>query len=362
MRLSRGLLQPDVRKPAVSVLVPIYNEGDSINLFLESVFRQAYRGIFEVLLIDGMSEDGTRDKIKVFVSQNSGPLSCKDNIQVKVVDNPRKIVPCGLNSGIMKARGGYVIRMDAHTEYDSNYITGCVKWLDENKAENVGGPTESVPGANTLIAKGIALASSSIFGVGNSKFRTSARPQYVDTVPFGAWSKRTFEKIGFFDERLARGQDIEHNSRIRNAGGKIYLTPEIKSYYHCDSTLSELWKKHFANGQWNIYTAAITSGALSWRHFVPMGFVLAMIFSILFSIAPLEHRYLPFALIAGSYFITSLLFSLMISFKKGFKCLPILPSIFAVMHFSYGLGSIWGLITLPGWLKENRFQGKGIKG
>jgi glycosyltransferase involved in cell wall biosynthesis len=335
--------------PFVSIAIPVRNEERYISQCLESLCHQDYpKDRFEILIIDGMSEDRTIDRIRDFIKI----------LNIRILENPRKIVPCALNIGIKEARGDYIIRMDAHTGYAPDYISKCIKWLIKTGADNVGGPIISLPGNNSIISKAIALASSSIFGVGNSKFRTSNKAGYVDTITFGAWPKRIFERVGLFNESLARNQDIEFNARIRKAGGKIYMTPEIKSYYHCRSTLKDIWRQNFNNGKWVIYTKAIAPYSLSWRHFVPFVFVSSIfIFSLLSFYSTLSVMFLIAT--AVSYTSTNLLFSLSVTFNNGFRYFLILPLIFFVFHLSYGLGSIWGLIRL-GLNLKNVINHRGI--
>ena len=249
----------------ISTIIPCREEESFIGKCLDSIVRQDYpKDLTEIFVVDGMSTDKTREIIDKYTSMYP---------YVNLLNNSKGVVPTALNIGIKKAKGEYIIRMDAHTEYAYDYVSKCVEWLNKTGVENVGGPIISKPGSDTLVARAIALATSNVFGVGNSKFRTSLNSGYVDTVTFGAWPKRVFEEIGLFDERLIRNQDIELNARIRKAGGKIFLTPEIKSYYYCREDLKGLWKQNFQNGKWVIYTKAVTPCCLSWRHFIPLLFV-----------------------------------------------------------------------------------------
>ncbi len=354
--------------PFVSVIIPARNEESHISKCLESIIGQDYpKDKFEIIIIDGQSQDETIQQIKKLsgnvTPKNRGMESSShmageneeiNRPDIRVIENPKLIQSVGLNIGIQEARGDYIIRMDAHTVYTADYISKCVEWLDKTGAHNVGGPIESLHGDETILARTIALASSSVFGVGNSKFRTSRKADYVDTVTFGAWPKTVFKKVGLFDERLVRNQDIEHNARIRKKGGSIFMTPEIKSYYYCRRTLKDLWKQNFGNGKWVIYTKLIAPYCLSWRHFTPLIFVASLIVTGLIAIVgrqfDLNKLYvlcsLLFATIVASYTFSSLFFSARLSFKKGYKYIFILPIIFSTLHFSYGLGSIWGLLTL----------------
>jgi GT2 family glycosyltransferase len=255
-----------------------------------------------------------------------------------------------LNLGIKAAKGEIIIRMDAHTYYDKDYVAKCVETLSRVDAQNVGGPIETLPGNNTPIAKAIALATSHPFGVGNSKFRTERKAQYVDTIPFGAFRRRLFEEIGYFNQKLERNQDIEFNSRIIRAGGKIFLTPEIKSYYYNQATLRGLWRHNFKNGLWNIFTLSLNKGSLSWRHFVPLIFVLSLFATLILSWVS-SWGVVGFAFVVLSYFLASSYFSFRIATSRSPKTIFLLPLAFATLHLSYGFGSLVGLIRLKRWKK-----------
>jgi len=296
----------------------------------------------EVLLIDGRSEDNTGQIIETYTQRY--PF-------IKVVENPRKIVPTALNIGIKASKGDVIIRLDAHTYYDKNYISKCIETLNKMDADNVGGPISTLPGDNTLMAKAIAWATSHPFGVGNSKFRTSNKAQYVDTVTFGAFRRTIFEKVGLFNEKLIRNQDIELNSRIRKIGGKIFLNPEIKSYYYNQSNLRGLWRQGFKTGMWNIFTKRVNKGSLSIRHFIPLFFVLSLISSMILCLIHPIGIYL-LSIVAGSYILISIFFSLRIGFEHKLETIPFLPIVFFTLHFSYGLGSIMGILKLRHWQGE----------
>jgi len=268
-----------------------------------------------------------------------------------MVENPHKIVPTALNIGIMASKGDVIIRMDAHTYYDKNYISKCLETLEKIDADNVGGPIFTLPGDNTLIAEAIALATSHPFGVGNSKFRTSNKAQYVDTVTFGAFKREIFEKVGLFNEKLIRNQDIELNSRIKKIGGRIFLNPEIKSYYYNQSNLRGLWRQGFKTGMWNIFTKGVNKSSLSIRHFVPLFFILSLISSITLCLIHPIGIYL-LSIIVGSYLISSALFSIKIGFKHNLRAIPLLLIVFVTLHFSYGWGSIIGIFKLRHWQEK----------
>jgi glycosyltransferase involved in cell wall biosynthesis len=305
---------------------------------LESIKDNDYpKDKLEILVFDGMSEDKTRDIIKKYSEKY--PF-------IKYFENANKIQSSAMNIGLRYAKGDIIIRMDAHTTYAKDYFLKCINCLDKYNADNVGGIWITMPGNDTAMAKAIALSLSHPFGVGNSYFRIGLKePKSVDTVPFGCYRKEVFDRIGMFNEHLVRNQDIEFNIRLKNAGGKIILVPDIESYYYARSTLKALAKNNFWNGFWVIYSTKFAKMPFSVRHLIPLVFVTSVMSSLIGSIfyAPLAYI---FSLIFTAYFITALFFSINISFSKSLKLIPLLVSTFFTLHFSYGLGSLWGFTKL----------------
>jgi len=327
----------EAKLPTVTVLAPCRNEVNFIEKTLTSILENDYRSdCIEVLVIDGISDDGTREVVKKIAAKDS---------RVKLLDNPRKIVPSAMNIGIKAARGDYIIRIDCHSSFASDYISKSIAVSQRTGADNVGGYIETLPGANTPTAKAIATASSCEFGVGNSAFRTGGPEQEVDTVPFGTFRRDLFEKIGLYDERLVRNQDIELNSRIRKNGGRIIISPEIKLSYYNRATYSGLWQQSFNNGLWNPYTIWLVGSGLYLRHFVPMFFVLSI---IILAVVSLFFWPTTIVLTAGIllYFSVATVFAGKASKTSDVSMLKVLWCFF-VLHFAYGIGSLWGIITIP---------------
>jgi len=309
----------------VTVVVPCRNEKRYIKACLDSILAQDYpKDDLEVLVVDGMSNDKTRAIVEEYAM--AYPF-------IRLLDNPRKITPCALNIGIRMARGNIIIRMDAHATYDAEYIKNCVEALDKTGADNVGGPMRAI-GANYQ-SRAIACAHSSFFGLGGGKFHDMTFEGNVDTVYLGCWRKTIFEKYGVFDERLARNQDSEYNARIRKNGGKIFLTPEIKSYYYCRSNLKDLWIQNFRTGIWNIKTIKIVPGSLSLRHFIPLFFVIGLLTTWI-----IPWLWLGIVI---SYLLCSLFFSLRIAVTNGVTYFFIMPLVFLTLHLSYGFGLLAGV-------------------
>jgi glycosyltransferase involved in cell wall biosynthesis len=339
-------------KPYVTVIIPCRNEETFIDKCLDSIIVNDYpKDRVEVLVIDGMSQDKTREIIEGYADRYAF---------IRLLDNPKKITPAALNVGLKSTKGEIVIRMDAHATYEKGYISKCVEYLNKYNADNVGGIMITRPRTNNFVSKTVALASSHRFGVGHSFFRTGTnKPMRVDTVFGGCYRKEVFEQVGIFNENLERGQDMEFNLRLKKAGLRTLLIPEIVSYYYPRSDFKSFLKRSYKNGIWAILPFKFTSiMPVSWRHLVPLVFVSSVIiFGVLSSF--FRAFFWPFLLIIGLYSLCSIYFSAKISIKKReLKYLFILPIIFGSLHIGYGLGSLWGLLKVAISKKywENRFK------
>lgn len=320
-------------KKKVSLVIPVRNEENHIQTCIESILNQDFPiDKLEVIFIDGNSSDDTKKIINNYVEKYPDLII--------LFDNPQKTVPFAMNIGIKNSIGDYVIRLDAHSEYPNNYISDCIRTIENIEADNVGGL--ALTKGKGFIGNTFAKVLSSKFGVGNSGFRTNAKSGYVDTVPFGAFKKETFEKYGYYDERLTRNQDYELNYRIRKMGGRIYLNSDIRLTYFCRSTLSGILKQSYENGKWNIITSKLCPGTMSLRHFIPLMFTLSLIgLPILGFIHSLFNLILLFELIL--YFGITSIVSLKVA--ENLKETAMLVLLFPLFHISYGLGSLVGLLN-----------------
>ena len=232
-----------------------------------------------------------------------------------------------------------------------NYVSNCVKHLLEDKVDGVGGPMRTI--GEDHISAVIAAAMSSKFGVGGSTFRTEVgKTMLVDTVPFPAYTRSIIDKVGLYDEELIRNQDDEYNYRIRKAGGKILLASDVNSTYYSRGSLKKLWKQFLQYGFFKVRILQKHPGQMSPRQFIPPAFVLAMLGGILSSLV-LSWGWLMLIIFVSIYLTASLCTSLQIAANTGWQNLPLLPVTFATIHFSYGLGFLWGLVKF--W---NRWQDK----
>lgn len=323
--------------PFVSVIIPCRNEEDFIRNSLESIINNDYpKEKLEIILIDGMSEDYTRDIIKEYLIQYNFII---------MIDNIDRITPIALNKGIRQAKGDVIVRMDAHSEYPKQFLSNGIKYLNVTKADVVGGPIITKPASECLVDRAISKVTSHKFGVGNSKFRTSKMNGYVDTVPFGFFRKEVFDTVGLFNEKLVRNQDNEMNSRIIKNGGKIYLTPECTATYYNQSKLVGLLRQALRTGKWNIMTLEINLSAFRWRHFIPFLFVVSLLLSLFLSNYFSLFKYL-FITIVLIYSLLTLVCSAEILLKHKDKAALFLPLIFLLYHWSYGIGTFYGVIQL----------------
>jgi glycosyltransferase involved in cell wall biosynthesis len=330
-----------VEKPVVSIIIPVRNEELFISKCLNGIINQTYPiDKLEILVVDGLSDDKTKEIVEEY--SNKYP-------QIQLLENKKKITPVAMNIGIKKAKGKYIMLSGAHSEFPENYIEKCIHYIEESDADNVGGIVKTKPRKNTLLGKVIAEVLSSPFGVGGAKFRTGTdKPVEVDTVPFGFYKKDVFDKIGLVNEDLVRNQDIDLNLRLKRAGGKIILFPDIQLTYYARSTLKELWKNNFGNGFWIIYGTKFSKIPFSTRHLIPLLFVSSLIVTGILSFF-LYPFFLLFIAIVALYTLTNILFSIRISTKiNNWRAFFISFFTFFVLHVSYGVGSLKGVFSSIG--------------
>ena len=324
----------------ISVICPVFNESKYIDLFIGSILQQDYDlAKIEVILVDGMSTDNTRSKIIQY---------CEKYSFLKLLENHRQIVPCAMNIGIRASVGEYIIRLDAHSVYPSNYISKLIEYAQNTNSDNIGGICKTDVKNKNPKSLAIVEVLGNRFGVGNSSFRIGANKiTEVDTVPFGCFKRDVFDRFGFYNEKLVRNQDIELNKRILRGGGKIYLIPEIECTYLARETFKGLTENNFQNGFWNILTVYYTKtmSSLSLRHFIPLLFALSLIVPPLLAIG-----YYPLILISVAtllmYSSLILVISIHLSRKKKLRLVYLLLSFF-LLHFSYGAGSLVAILKLP---------------
>ena len=249
-----------------------------------------------------------------------------------------------MNKGIEESKGDVIVRMDAHAEYPSNYLSALYARLVALRADNVGCACKTDVLRKTAKSLAIREVLCNKLGVGNSTFRTGcSEVMRVYTVPFGCFPKETFEQYGLFDVRLSRNQDIELNKRIVRMGGSVYIVPDTYCTYYARETFSDLARNNYRNGLWNILTVYLTKtfSSLSVRHFIPLLFVLSLVGGILlsfFSVVPLLSLLLVYGGVVGGV-------SMCLACRKRLNVLCLMSAFF-VLHVSYGVGSFVGLLRV----------------
>ncbi len=318
---------------SVSIIIPIRNESLNIRDGLAALFIQDYPyEVVEILIADGMSTDDTRNIIHELASAHSWQ-------RIRIFDNAGKIVSAGMNIALRQAKGEIIIRIDGHTVVAADYVRQCVDTLERTKADNVGGKMNPV--SKNVFGNAVAFATSSFFGIGGGRFHYSEKEEWVDTVYMGAWPRRVFEKIGLFDEELIRDQDDEFNYRLRERGGRILLSPNIRSEYKVRSRPRTLWLQYYQYGFWKVRVLQKHPHQMSLRQFAPPSFVLALLISIILAFFP--AFYMLSIIVPLLYLLINLCACLWIASRRSWSVLPYLPLVFAILHFSYGMGFWAGL-------------------
>ena len=318
----------------VSIIIPCLNEEKHIGYVIDAIADQTFPiSLMEVLIADGGSLDNTINIIQ------SKQVELPD-LKIKIVDNPKKIIPAALNQAIRASQGEIIVRMDAHAIPDENYVIFCVEDLSAKIADNIGGLWLIQPGDSGWIAKSIAFAASHPFGVGDAKYRYSNKPAFVDTVPFGAFNRELFEKIGLYDENLLANEDYEFNMRIKQNGGKIFFDPRIKTKYFARATIPALAKQYWRYGFWKFQMLKKFPKTIRFRQAIPPIFVfgLFLIFVMSFFI---KWMFTIFAALIILYLLI-LLIGIIPIFKKE-KDLRLFIGVsvaIITMHFSWGSGFI----------------------
>lgn len=322
----------------VSIIIPCYNEQNTIALLLSAVHDQTYpRANIQVVIADGHSTDRTREVVAQFQRENP-------DLAVRLVDNLERSIPSGLNAALDAATGEIIVRLDAHSVPARDYVERCVNGLQNRLGDNVGGVWEIQPGGATFTARAIAAAAAHPLGVGDARYRYSDQPGLVDTVPFGSFYAETLNRVGRYDPTLLSNEDYELNTRIRLQGGKVYFDPAIRSVYFARPTLSGLAKQYFRYGYWKLRMLKRYPATLRWRQALPPVFTASLVILMIAALfLPLMRWLLLFEL--GVYFLILAAGSIPVARKKrDLRFIIGVPLAIAVMHVAWGTGFLWSLI------------------
>jgi glycosyltransferase involved in cell wall biosynthesis len=318
--------------------MPTRNEVGFIDKCLDSIFSADFPPEdMEVLVVDGMSDDGTREKLDVWA---------KKQLNLRVLNNPSRVVPAAMNIGIRAARGQFIVRLDAHSEYPTNYFRLCLETICRTGADNVGGVITSLSRGSNAGGKLVQALTTHRFGVGNSGFRIGTHEGWADTVPYGCYRREIFEAIGLYDERLVRNQDYEINRRLIKRGGRIWLNPAIQVRYYNQDSLSGLLQQAFVTSQWNLWMWFVAPYSFAWRHAIPSGFVAALLSALLGLLFSTSIAATSLAFILLPYSVVALLASFQQAHRQGLWMVLFLPFLFLAYHLTYGFGGLRGLWLL----------------
>lgn len=319
----------------VAVIVPTLNE----ELFIERCLRSLKEQTFpfqrmDVMIVDGGSTDQTCNIAMQIAT------ACPN---VRLIHNPKRYQSAAFNIGVNASTAPFIVRLDAHTEYDTHYIERCMTLLRSHPDYgNVGGICQIRPGADTRMAEAVALLNKLRFGIGGADFRVGTKACETDSVPFGAFRRSVILQVGGMREDLARGEDNEFNSRIRKAGYKVYMDPDIKSAYYARPTLTASCRQMYQNGVSIGRLLHIDRQAVGFRHLVPFAFVSSLAICLIAALFTRLALYLLAAILAA-YAAAALAADISACRKYGSRFFFLLPVLFFCVHVSYGAGTIAGI-------------------
>lgn len=340
------------RSPFVTIILPICNEALYIECCLNALLTQEYpEESMEIIIADGMSNDGTRQTIQQIANR-------QQNLSIQVIDNPKIIVSTGLNRAIKQAKGEVIIRVDGHTKVANDFVRQNVMLLQQHpEAWSVGGPLQHV--GDTTFGQAVAIAMSHPIGIGNAMHHFANFKGYTEGAPFPAFRREVFSKVGYFDENFVRNEDDEFNYRIIQAGGKIFVSPVVKSVYFVRGSPKLLFKQYLQYGFWRIATLKKYKRPTTLRQIIPALFYISM--TTLFLIGLLLKQLIIALCLPIIYGISLFIIGIYSSLKAGWAVAWRVPLAMGIIHAGYALGFLYGLpafILQPDSICRNSHMGK----
>jgi succinoglycan biosynthesis protein ExoA len=343
-------------QPSVSVIIPCRNEERTITLVLDALTRQTYPPErMEIIVADGYSADDTRNRIRTFAEAHP-------NMKIRLIDNPGLTAPSALNAGLRVATGTIVVRVDAHAVPYPDYLERSVRALAETGCEVVGGMWDIRPGAAGLVGRAIAAAITSPFATGGVRYRVGGKPGEVDNVPFGAFRRELFDRVGNFNEQVPVNEDYEFFYRVRAAGGRIYFSPDIRSRYIARPNVRSLARQYFYYGHQKAVMLSFHPRSMRIRQMIPALFALSLAVLTIGS-----FFYLPLAVVLGielaAYSAANAAFSIREALRRNTPELAaVLPWVFICIHLPWGIGFWIGTLENFGRFFRSIIGGKKAAG
>lgn len=314
--------------PAVSVIMPVLNEERYLRSSVRHILQQEYAGELEIVIALGPSEDRT-DEI-------AAQLAAEDP-RVRTVANPTGRTPAGLNAAIEASSHPVVVRVDGHGMLSPDYIATAVRLLEETGAANVGGVMHA-EGENDW-EHAVAAAMTSKIGVGNAAFHTGGQAGAAETVYLGVFRREVLEQQGGYNVEFIRAQDWELNYRIREAGGLVWFSPELRVSYRPRPSVRALAKQYRNYGRWRHVVARYHSGSINLRYLAPPAAVCAIAAGVVVGAAVTPWGFV----VPGGYLAAVVAGSLPAGKGLPLKARAQIPVALATMHMSWG----WGFLTSP---------------
>jgi GT2 family glycosyltransferase len=317
----------------ISVIVPCFNEKRHIETCIRSLLGQIPPpGGMEVVVVDGLSSDGTRDILRNLAVRYPA---------LRIVDNPGRVTPAGMNAGIREARGRYIAILGAHSRYEPDYLRTCTELLHEHpEAACVGGPIISM--GRSLFGQAVAAAMSHPVGIGNARHRHPNYEGYAEGACYPVFRREVFDTIGFYDEALVRNQDDELNYRLTQRGGKVFLSPRARCTYFVRETVRTLFHQYFEYGYWRVAVLRKHRTPASLRQLAPPTFMAILMLSLILAVLLPGGWRLIALTVPALYLVTLFGAATLLLSRLGWRVGLLFPLAAATMHLAYAAGFLRG--------------------
>ena len=320
----------------VSVVIPARDEEGAIERAIRSVQQQSYRNL-QIVVVDGGSTDRTVELAKAMAVQDP---------RVEILHNPMGIIPRSLNLALAAARGRWLVRVDAHATVPVNYVERIVEHFNPGDWGGVGGRKDGF--GEGPVGEAIAAAMASRFGVGASTYHYATQPQEAEHIPFGAYPVGLARDLGGWDERLRVNQDFEFDFRVRQAGYKLLLDPELSIRWESRQSLRALFSQYLRYGRGKAKVAGLHPSSVRARHLGPPVLVLALGTALVAA----RRRPMLAVLLSGPYAVGVAVAAMRTASKVSPEARRALPGAFLAMHVGWGLGFWRGLPDLVAILRS----------